>query len=702
MKGSVRSNVHQDSGTSYDDDGLEHSLPLPSATPPRRAAPPRRADSPSPNAASAVRDASKPARGRLSAIGQAGTEPWFILNRAPCSEPPPGDTNAGYPLPRMRRGRGYEIKPMVSVESEDASEVANYLKHVGEVEDQLSLLSVFCFFQDIFQANKRFSRRFMSDKMDKLYVYSSPMDDSPWGRQQAKMPLKMPPRKVDQQLVHDYAWKLAELAQEGFLYLDHPDYAIMKNKNFRDAVLRAIDDNKIAGPRMSRWRFANDAHQPEALPTKGLSGETPVEGKVDSCGVLYFGGLFILANEVTPADVNGNKILAVPRYRMVYDKDGKPDRVALVLPHPNNFVQLEKLVASIHSLTQEAIQLFGPLDSEDVKNFGEGKAALPTAHPAVLRSFPATGVLKFEDIKYLGSSVSTDHKRFMNLELAALLKKPDSPGKRKEPEETGTPEEAPPQKQRRTAKEGKKAPRARAVQKKPPAVYRPMYDTAFALPTNICKVLPSPARAPCEIHKHRTGQCTAEPPVFSEVSKDGKDGTSIQCGHTDGLLGTAGRIPPWISMLIPISQISHLRFWPYSHLLTDRIHYLTYEDERLKNWRDKPVNEELVLSYLQQEMSSGGMDPDKGIPFDTLTLSKGRVIFFLPTWAHAGCCLMPDAGCINYRLHAYLVRPGQEFDSTHTSLSHLAYETFYQKFEGLDYQLWKVPETRCVCVCVYA
>ena len=78
----------------------------------------------------------------------------------------------------------------------------------------------------------------------------------------------------------------------------------------QEAVLEAIKRNKEGRTDYLKWEFKEGDHIPVTakLPRKGLEGQIPIEGKVDSWGVLYFGGLFILANELTESCVKSHKL----------------------------------------------------------------------------------------------------------------------------------------------------------------------------------------------------------------------------------------------------------------------------------------------------------------------------------------------------------------------------------------------------------
>jgi hypothetical protein len=94
------------------------------------------------------------------------------------------------------------------------------------------------------------------------------------------------------------------------------DYRLMQEPVFRRAVLRAIAANKDNSNVCHKWKGKAGSHVPITanLPAT-LTGAMQIEGKIDSCGVMYFGGLFILTEEIQPEDVNKleGKLLAVPR-----------------------------------------------------------------------------------------------------------------------------------------------------------------------------------------------------------------------------------------------------------------------------------------------------------------------------------------------------------------------------------------------------
>jgi hypothetical protein len=437
-------------------------------------------------------------------------------------------------------------------------------------------------------------------------------------------------------------------------------------------VLKAIafnnDPKNANSSNYPKWKFNKDDYRPPQLP-EDLYGEIPVEGKVDSCGVLYFGGLFILANEIKTADMIKDKIVAVPKFRVIPLPDGGRKHVAVVMPHPSNFVQLLNLIEDIHEYTDLMVSETGPLLSAQFastapaaagkKGKAGSKAAAaaaaagedspPDAHPAIIRSFPATGCLKRNMVRYLGDTKQTPAaiSKYMNEELHAQVFILDCTAPRRE-----------------------------------------TYEVAFAYPHEITRILGRPETGPTNHNPLRTGLSVAEPYTWEKHEKRLfiKQGTSNQCGHIDGLL--TDEEATWVSMIAPISRQAFLRYWPQSHLLTERMLYLTYKDPVYKKYSKQKFNDEIIMQVLREEAEQWGLlDTEKAFPYDTLRIVRGDSVIFLPTWVHAGACLPSQETCINYRLHAYIVQPNTVFNQSNTSDMHSAYETFLRGFNGSDYDL---------------
>lgn len=193
----------------------------------------------------------------------------------------------------------------------------------------------------------------------------------------------------------------------------------------QEAVLETIKRNKEGRTDYVKWEFKEGDHIPVTakLPRKGLEGQIPIEGKVDSWGVLYFGGLFILANELTESCVKSHKLFVIPKFLVLHTADGHKQQFPFVMPHPENFNYLDKLVESVHEYAQDSFKGCGPLMKEDaaLEDQKDG-AGMPIQHPSIICSFPSTGVVTREALDYLGSdskAITKEHKAFMKKELNA-------------------------------------------------------------------------------------------------------------------------------------------------------------------------------------------------------------------------------------------------------------------------------------------
>ncbi len=359
-----------------------------------------------------------------------------------------------------------------------------------------------------------------------------------------------------------------------------------------------------------------------------------------------------MANELTESCVKSNKLFVIPKFRVLHTADGRKQQFAFVMPHPENFNHLDELIESVHGFAQDSLEGFGPLTKEDALLEGQKEGAgMPISHPSLIRSFPSTGIVTREKLDYLGSdskALTEEHKVFMKKELDAACGLDEA--------------------------------------------HQAMYDIAYAFPNDIRRVMDRPLGCPVNHDWSRTGLSIVEPLTAEDVRRlnSFKKGTSNQCGHTDGLLDKKNAGIEWVSMLAPISGVAHLRYWPRSHLLTDRIVELTYRDPSCSKLVNKDVNGDVIKALLQQEAAqaeNGVDDVTDYFDYDTAKLSPGDRMIFLPTWVHAGTCLDTDQSSINYRLHSYLVCPNKLFNPGNTSQSHKAYEMFLRGFHGRDYDL---------------
>ena len=124
----------------------------------------------------------------------------------------------------------------------------------------------------------------------------------------------------------------------------------MRNAEFKKVLLEAIKANKKDPTVCHKWKGGNNCYRPKTPALKLFTGEQPVEGKIDSCGVIFFGGLFVIAKKIEAGDVEGKAVRMVPRYRMYKDKDQKVDRAAVVMPHPDNLKEIDDVVGTAYVL----------------------------------------------------------------------------------------------------------------------------------------------------------------------------------------------------------------------------------------------------------------------------------------------------------------------------------------------------------------
>ncbi len=107
-----------------------------------------------------------------------------------------------------------------------------------------------------------------------------------------------------------------------------------------------------------------------------------------------------------------------------------------MLLHPDNLQEIDEVVADLHMLLGESIQSHCPLMKQDVDNYAKHvfaengdvhvdvSGALPKAYPALLRSFPDTGVLRKEDIEFFpsqGKWITDKMKKVMQNEIESKL-----------------------------------------------------------------------------------------------------------------------------------------------------------------------------------------------------------------------------------------------------------------------------------------
>jgi hypothetical protein len=441
----------------------------------------------------------------------------------------------------MRRCKGYQIKKFGGT----LQEKSERLQLIQRIEDRLSYLNVFFFFKDIFQGNRREKVNGEADVGNKTWVFSNPMDSEPWGRQQSIIPIELITKYVaNGKELKTQVKSLVDLAAQGCLWTRHPSYGLMRGPAFKKALLEAIKANKDDPNVCHTWKFAEGAYKPPG--SNKYTGEKLKEGKIDSCSVISFGGLFVLAEPIRAEDVQGNKVRILPRFRMRNIDDSTVGPAALVMPHPDNLQEIDEVVADLHMLVSESIQNHGPLMKQDVDNYanhvfaGNGdvhvdvSGALPKAYPALLRSFPDTGVLRKEGIKFFpsrGEWITDKMKKVMQDEIESKLA------------EDGGAQEG------HTRTWGK-------------STYESMYNLAYNFANDIAKVMKLPSRYGSSDEVYALGGSTFAKPAEVLCTKAG---TAMQCGHADGYIQLATDDVPWVSMLMPISDIAYLRYWAHTH-----------------------------------------------------------------------------------------------------------------------------------------
>ena len=608
---------------------------------------------------------------KMAAIGQMGSHPWFILNRSlrAWKDDGGGDDEAmRYAIPKMRRCRGYQVKKFAG----DMQQIAACMQLIRGIEDKLSYLNAFFFFKDIFQGDRRAKASGKKEELGKTFMYTNPADAWPWGRQQSIIPIQLPVKYgEDRKELKNQTYTLLELAKKGILWLHDDNYKLMRNAEFKKALLEAIKANKKDPTVCHKWKGGNDCYKPKTPALKSFTGEQPVEGKIDSCGVIFFGGLFVIAKKIEAGDVEGKAVRMVPRYRMYKDKDQKVDRAAVVMPHPDNLKEIDDVVGKLHMLTKENIKQYGPLMKEDVDQYAEKvvgedgtvqtdvEKALPIAFPALLCSFPATGVLKRDQIQYFPSG------KFVTEAMQAVMDKEIARNFELEHE------------------------RSTGVNSTNP--YEHMYETGYNYANDITTSLGT-------LPEYGGSDRPQDSWANVDSNGRGKQGTPIQVGHIDSHFKMPVDNVPWVSMLMPISDTARLRYWQYSHMLTEAIRFLTYEDKDGKKMLHKQDNEEIIRNHIENKCTEKGIDLSNGIPYATLKLLRASSMIFLPSWTHAGACVPPGtSGSINYRLHAYLVRPGQVYESDRSSHPHKVFEAWLQGFFGTDYEVDGLTAEPCIC-----
>ena len=108
-------------------------------------------------------------------------------------------------------------------------------------------------------------------------------------------------------------------------------------------------------------------------------------------------------------------------------------------------------------------------------------------------------------------------------------------------------------------------------------------------------------------------------------------------------------------------------------------------------------NEQIIRIVANNECSGNGINVFNGSAFAKRKFVRGSSMICLPYWVHAGASVPPGSGSINYRLHAYLVRPGEVYQSDRSSHAHRVFEAWLQGFSGTGYDLDGLMAESCIC-----
>lgn len=139
------------------------------------------------------------------------------------------------------------------------------------------------------------------EELGKTYFYTNPACAVLWGRQQSSIPIQLPVKySEDGKVLERQSYALLEL---------------MQNPGFRKASLDAISANKENPMDFHKWEGGKDCYKPKKPALNSFTCEETKEGKIDSCGVNFFGGLFVITKEIEANDMGCNSIRMVVHVR---------------------------------------------------------------------------------------------------------------------------------------------------------------------------------------------------------------------------------------------------------------------------------------------------------------------------------------------------------------------------------------------------
>ena len=163
--------------------------------------------------------------------------------------------------------------------------------------------------------------------------------------------------------------------------------------------------------------------------------------------------------------------------------------------------------------------------------------------------------------------------------------------------------------------------------------------------------------------------------------------TSSQSAHIDGMLKLATSSPPWCSLLTTISPNAFVRVWEYSHDLIERLFHVETNVPSVSN-RDPAIRDEMVWQHVRNTAPLGStVQQGAMMSYRIFNLCRGQSMIFLPSLVHAGCCVRPNETYINYRIHAYLVRPNCFLESNTAVIPHVGIQASCENYAGGDYNV---------------
>ena len=172
-------------------------------------------------------------------------------------------------------------------------------------------------------------------------------------------------------------------------------------------------------------------------------------------------------------------------------------------------------------------------------------------------------------------------------------------------------------------------------------------------------------------------------------SRQVKGRSKSQSAHQDGQLEEAlGDEPSFLSAIIPITGDANLRVWDYSHDMTELLADVTSRNSQVRKWNDDPsgAGEELVANWIDGHAPIGSvMANQQRIPAKTIRVPLGSSTVFLPHFYHAGSAMAREALEMCYRMHIYVLLPGDRgFVHGGANHCHAFMRRYLESWEGGD------------------